>query len=329
MNAARSDHRSPPKGHFRSGLPYARFGRGQRPLVAIQGLMLENVPPPAYATAIYRFLGRDHTVYAVMRRPGLRPGTTIADMAADHAVMIREEFGGPVDVIGTSTGGSIALQLAADHPDVVRRLVVHSSAHELGDWAKQWQLELARLAERRRWREVWARLMSVVLPSRGVAWALSRPLVWVFPPLLALGAPRDPGDLVVTVEAEDRFRFRERLGDVGAPTLVVASELDQFYTPDLFRETAAGIPGARLVLYPGMGHPAQGRRFEHDVLAFLRGDDGPLRPAAKRSTPPFEKLGGDLRGAHSRRINLQHRLVYEVVSEERVVKVLRRWTHYA
>jgi len=47
------------------------------------------------------------------------------------------------------------------------------------------------------------------------------------------------------------------------------------------------------------------------------------------ATPPrFEKLVGDLSGAYSRRINIQHRLVYEVLREERVVKVLRMWTHY-
>ena len=44
--------------------------------------------------------------------------------------------------------------------------------------------------------------------------------------------------------------------------------------------------------------------------------------------PPFEKLLGDLRGAYSRRINIQHRLVYQVLAEEHVVKVLRMWTHY-
>ena len=44
--------------------------------------------------------------------------------------------------------------------------------------------------------------------------------------------------------------------------------------------------------------------------------------------PPFEKLLGDLRGAYSRRINIQHRLVYQVIEDERVVKVLRMWTHY-
>lgn len=44
--------------------------------------------------------------------------------------------------------------------------------------------------------------------------------------------------------------------------------------------------------------------------------------------PPFEKLIGDLAGACSRRINIQHRLVYQVFEEERIVKVLRLWSHY-
>lgn len=47
-----------------------------------------------------------------------------------------------------------------------------------------------------------------------------------------------------------------------------------------------------------------------------------------QSPPPFEKLVGDLAGACSRRINIQHRLVYQVLKRERVVKVLRMWTHY-
>ena len=53
-----------------------------------------------------------------------------------------------------------------------------------------------------------------------------------------------------------------------------------------------------------------------------------LREDPFASPPPFEKLVGRLAGAYSRRINIQHRLVYEVLPEERVVKVLRLWTHY-
>ena len=47
-----------------------------------------------------------------------------------------------------------------------------------------------------------------------------------------------------------------------------------------------------------------------------------------QSPPQFEKLVGDLEGAYSRRINIQHRLVYQVLTEKHVVKVLRMWTHY-
>jgi len=64
-----------------------------------------------------------------------------------------------------------------------------------------------------------------------------------------------------------------------------------------------------------------------------------LRPKAGRileilsqnpvqAPPPFEKLSGDLSGAYSRRINIQHRLVYQILEEERTVKVIRMWTHY-
>ncbi|MEQ9425244.1 MAG: Txe/YoeB family addiction module toxin [Cyclobacteriaceae bacterium] len=44
--------------------------------------------------------------------------------------------------------------------------------------------------------------------------------------------------------------------------------------------------------------------------------------------PPYEKLQGDLLGAYSRRINIQHRIVYQVLEEEKIVKVIRMWTHY-
>ena len=64
-----------------------------------------------------------------------------------------------------------------------------------------------------------------------------------------------------------------------------------------------------------------------------------LRPKAERllevlaknpfeNPPPFEKLLGDLKGAFSRRINIQHRLVYQILEKEHIVKVLRMWTHY-
>ena len=68
-------------------------------------------------------------------------------------------------------------------------------------------------------------------------------------------------------------------------------------------------------------------------------DHSGLRPKAQtlldilaknpfQAPPPFEKLRGDLAGAYSRRINIQHRLVYQILANIRTVKVIRMWTHY-
>ena len=63
------------------------------------------------------------------------------------------------------------------------------------------------------------------------------------------------------------------------------------------------------------------RAKAEELLTILKND--PLQ-----NPPPFEKLVGNLSGAYSRRINIQHRLVYQILEEEKTVKVLRMWTHY-
>ena len=47
-----------------------------------------------------------------------------------------------------------------------------------------------------------------------------------------------------------------------------------------------------------------------------------------QTPPPYEKLMGDLEGAYSRRINVQHRLIYQILDKEKTIKILRMWTHY-
>ena len=63
------------------------------------------------------------------------------------------------------------------------------------------------------------------------------------------------------------------------------------------------------------------KKKAEDLLEILRSDP-------RRTPPPYEKLLGDLSGAYSRRINIQHRLVYQILDAERTVKVIRMWTHY-
>lgn len=67
---------------------------------------------------------------------------------------------------------------------------------------------------------------------------------------------------------------------------------------------------------------SSGLKQNAQELLVLVADDPYCKP------PPFEKLIGDLSGAYSRRINIQHRLVYQVLESEKVVKVIRLWSHY-
>lgn len=63
------------------------------------------------------------------------------------------------------------------------------------------------------------------------------------------------------------------------------------------------------------------KKKAQDILVLIQEDP-------YQNPPPYEKLVGDLDGAYSRRINIQHRVVYQVLEKEKVVKVLRLWTHY-
>lgn len=298
---------APVTGCLRGGLPYNRVGRGPRPLVVFQGLMLENKPAGGLSAHFmlgpYKALADEFTTYLVTRRSGLPHGCTLADMADEYAAMIKEELEPPIDVIGTSTGGSIALQFAADHPELVRRLVVHSAAYTLGPRGRQVQRRAGELAAQGRWGPVAALLMEWVMPRRGWKRRLLRPFGCLAGLAMALSAPKDASDFVVTIQAEDTFDLRDRLGEITAPTLVIAGAEDPGYSPQLFRQTAAGISGARLVLYEGMGHPASGPRFRRDLRAFLLEDDGSARdddPLLSAGTPtgaaPGNADGGSPRG---------------------------------
>ncbi len=254
-------------GYFQNGLPYNRMGHGPRPLVVFQGTVFENKPFSSLMNwvynSFYKPLTDDFTLYSVLRKPHMPEGYSMKDMADDYAAMIEEEFGEPVDVIGISSGGSIALYFAADHPKLVRKLIIHSGAYMLSDSTKRIQMQVAALARQRKWLAAYIAQLSPGSKSKAVVWIGA---------LVAVMAsrPQDPSDLIVATEAEDKHNFKERLAEIKAVTLVVAGAADPFYSESLFRETAAGIPQARLILYPGMGHPAHGKQFGRDVLLFLQ-----------------------------------------------------------
>lgn len=239
-------------GFLHDDVPFLKIGHGP-PLVSVQGLSPDHDVPRGlerrFALAHARPLAVDFTVYAVNRKRGLAPGESMSDIAGHLANAIEHDIGQPVFLDGTSTGGSVVLQLAVDRPDLVRRLVVISAAYRLGPRGRELQAEMARLIRAGEPREAWAAVMAAMVPGplRGPTRPLAR---------LAGGAmaPADPGDVLVTLDAEDAFDVEADLPRITAPTLVIGGGNDAFYTPELFRDTAAGIPDGRLHLFPGWGH---------------------------------------------------------------------------
>lgn len=264
------------EGLLAGGLPYLAVGQGP-PLVVFSAFTAEHANPTGAAR---RFslqplapLAQQFTVYLVNRKPGLQPGSTIKDLAGHYAHALERAFAGPVAIVGISTGGSIAQQFAIDHPQLVSRLALVAAACRLGPAGRRMQRDLARFTLAGRPRRAWV-ATGPELATTTAGGRLYAALLWLFGPRLD---PADPSDMLIVVDAEDRFDAAPQLHRISAPTLLVAGDRDRNYTPELFWETAARIPGARLRLYRGKGHasiatlrykPAVG-----EILGFLTAEE--------------------------------------------------------
>lgn len=260
------------QGFWSGHMPYLSIGMGE-PLLFIPGLVAHNEPPTGterrfHAQLIMPFAD-DRRVWWVNRRRHLSPTVTMADLAGHYAEAMRAKFPAPVDVIGTSTGGSVALQLAMDHPDLVRRLVIVSSAYRLGERGVDSQRRLANLLRARDRRAAGAESMAML----GESPAAERALRVVGRMLGPTIFNKPYSDMLSTIAAEEKFNVRDRLHEITAPTFVVGGSKDAYYSEQLFTETANLVHGARVAIYSGVGHGNTfGPRLVRDVRRFLDGE---------------------------------------------------------
>ncbi len=236
-------------------LPYLGVGSGA-PLLFVAGLgAVTGVEAPGIermnASLLKPFAKRRRVIF-VNRRRGLPRGMSMAELAEEHADAIRSLGSGPVDVAGISTGGSIAQQLAAEHPDVVDRLVLLSTACRLGPEGRTLQRRVAARIRSGAHRQALAVMMTgIVPPRRGQLAAAS--LAWLAGPRLLAGGD-DLADMATTIEAEDAFDLATCRTPIRASTLILAGSADRWYSPELFAETARLIARSRLRVFQRRGH---------------------------------------------------------------------------
>jgi pimeloyl-ACP methyl ester carboxylesterase len=236
-------------------LPFFALGAGD-PVLVIAGLMPYTGPGgdrmARAAIGSLAPLADRRRFVLVNRRPGLPRGMTMAEMAAEHADAIREGLGGRADVVGTSTGGTIAQQLAADHPDVVGRLELLSTACRLGPDAKELMRRVAARIRAGARRQATALFVSELAPP-GPGQIVAAIVASVVGPLVLRDAQAFD-DMATTIEAEDTFDLASCASPIAAPTLLVAGSDDRVAPPAIHEKMAKRIPGAKYALLEGCGH---------------------------------------------------------------------------
>ena len=279
MTAGRSGDTEVTELELGPGLPTVRVGSGERTLVYLPGLSLHPGPIVGMErrTTISRLelLGPGYTVFIVGRR--VRPvGTTFQEMAED-AIAAIEELGGPVDLMGASTGGMIAIHIAAARPDLVRQLVLLITGVRMSDEGRRFGQEVVDAVRAGNWRTALGTVMTVGARNR-VGRGLYRAVGWLLGPSV-VGIPKDPTLFLTELEEWIRTDAQSILGSIPCLTRIIGGADDPVFPPEIVLRTAAGIANAKAVIVPDLAHDVSPQVMTYHVAPFL------ARPAPSRHTP--------------------------------------------
>jgi pimeloyl-ACP methyl ester carboxylesterase len=261
-------------GTFPNGIEYAAIGDGPRTMIFLPG-----GPGTVPFTGIWAQLGSGifrplaaagFTVWRLSRARNMPPGHTVADMADDVAEVIDEAFGGHVDVVvGLSYGGTIALFLAARHPDAVGRVALVASSAAITEAGKETDRRFGEALGNGRFTEAARLLLEEMLPPGQSRRAATRVLAPLLGSVLARSG-YNLSDVLVETRAEMDLDARPFLNQITAPVLIIAGDQDIFFTRDIVEETIRLLPDCTVIRYEGRSHggTASDKRVPGDILTF-------------------------------------------------------------
>lgn len=277
-------------GFSSNGIPYARISESGPVLVVLTGSELEHKPPSWTAQQGFlvglKRLTRSHTIYLMSRRPNMPKGYTAQDMSNDFAEMIRSDLGGPVHLMGMSSGGSSAMHLSVDHADLVDKLVLAMTGYRLNENGKEIAAIWRDLALAGDWPALYERMGIDVAEGSTPEW-VTRLMMRLFGKAL-LGTPKSGSDFAIVLDSDINLDVAGKLPLIRQPTLVIGGENDPFYGAENIRETASLIPHAELCLLKNGGHAVvktQTKAFEDVILHFLQRKIEITTPHAEANIP--------------------------------------------
>jgi pimeloyl-ACP methyl ester carboxylesterase len=245
-------------GLFLNKIPYVQSGSGPHPVVVLNGgQAFVRRPTPARAQRdakrIARLLPKGRSIHVLGYEPSPPAGYSIATIVDDVARILREEIG-PATVMGISFGGFVAARLAADHPDLVKEMILMVSAHRFSPEGRR--------SVDRQIACAWSGDFEGFLDEFGLVFR--RPwLNWLLRWRFSQERTRlhetmnDPAAIIRGLNAvagEDFGGDPSWLAHVTAPTLIVGATRDPFFDVAALEETARHIPSARLQLFEHETH---------------------------------------------------------------------------
>lgn len=231
-------------------MEYFSFGSGERAFVILPGVSTRSLMLSAMAvSAAYKAFGEEYTVYGFDRRRNMPDGYTVRQMAEDTAAVMQELNISDADIFGASQGGMIAMCIAINHPGLVRKMVLGSTAAKMDDLGKKGT---------DRW---------VALAESGDLTALTAELIDSLYSVNTIGKYKDVllhmndgmtdydiRRFILQTQALDDFDISGELSKIQCPVLVIGSEGDKVLSPSQSRMIAEAVNASIYMYSDEWGH---------------------------------------------------------------------------
>ena len=253
-----------------TNMDYISFGRGSKPLVMIPGLGdgLMSVRGKAQMGAMmYPEAAQHYRVYIFSRKRKLEHGTTTRMMADDLAEAMRQLGISNAHVVGVSLGGMVAQFLAADHPELVDRLVLVVTLPKANELLRSNLDHWMKLARMKKYKALVSDITRKSHPPKHL-----KKYQRMFPLLTLAPGPRSYENFLTQATASRNHDGTGVLRNILAKTLVIGGELDRTVGAEGSRELVDAIPNSYLCIYHNHGHGLyqDARDFNERILKFLK-----------------------------------------------------------
>ncbi len=234
---------------------YFRFGTGLKTMVILPGLSVQSVMDQAQAVANeYDIMKDDFTVYVFDRREELPEEYTVHQMAEDTALIMQELGLKDVYLFGASQGGMMALEIAIDHPELVRWMVLGSTTSHVRDGQYELLERWAYLARAKEKRELYLEFAQALYPQE-----MYEAYKDMFIRAAETVTDKDLERFIILTEGTKGFNVTDRLDRIKCPALVIGVYEDAVLDSDATMEIAEkleAVPDFKLYMYIGHGHAA-------------------------------------------------------------------------